>query len=216
MTSVRSFALRFALSHSTSDRAATPAPRRATTPSWRAAPGWRPSCASRWSGTRTSPRIRRAPAPPRREARRASRLPDLEAKYEQWGVPLAHPYALDEANMLMLGVRQTFPAWGTLDARGRAAAEDAGERAGRGAGAPPGGRRPGAARVREPTTGRPGAAPAPGARRADVAHPRARAAEPAHRARQPAGRPPAGARADPAAHGRGARRTRSSDRAARC
>jgi outer membrane protein TolC len=28
--------------------------------------------------------------------------------------------------MLMLGVRQTFPAWGTLDARGRAAAEEAG------------------------------------------------------------------------------------------
>src|SRR3954469_15426911 len=24
----------------------------------------------------------------------ASRLPDLEAKYEQWGVPLAHPAAL--------------------------------------------------------------------------------------------------------------------------
>ena len=28
--------------------------------------------------------------------------------------------------MLMLGVRQTFPAWGSLDARGRAAAEEAG------------------------------------------------------------------------------------------
>jgi len=59
----------------------------------------------------------------------ASRLPDLEAKYEQWGVPLARPYALNEANTLMLGVRQTFPAWGTLDARGRAAAEDAGSAA---------------------------------------------------------------------------------------
>ena len=56
----------------------------------------------------------------------ASRLPDLEAKYEQWGVPLARPYALNEANTLMFGVRQTFPAWGTLAARGRAAAEDAG------------------------------------------------------------------------------------------
>ncbi|MEP6653263.1 MAG: TolC family protein, partial [Myxococcales bacterium] len=55
----------------------------------------------------------------------ASRLPDLEAKYEQWGVPLARPYAFNEANTLMLGVRQSFPAWGTLDARGRAAAEDA-------------------------------------------------------------------------------------------
>jgi outer membrane protein TolC len=56
----------------------------------------------------------------------APRLPDLEVKYEQWGVPLAHPWALDRANTLMVGVRQTFPAWGTLDARGRAAAEDAG------------------------------------------------------------------------------------------
>ena len=59
-------------------------------------------------------------------SRAATRLPDLEAKYEQWGVPLARPYALNQANTLMLGVRQTFPAWGTLDARGRAAAEDAG------------------------------------------------------------------------------------------
>jgi len=56
----------------------------------------------------------------------ASRLPDLEAKYEQWGVPLSRPYALDEAQTLMVGVRQTFPAWGALDARGRAAAEEAG------------------------------------------------------------------------------------------
>jgi outer membrane protein TolC len=56
----------------------------------------------------------------------ASRLPDLELKYEQWGVPLARPYALDRADTLMLGVRQTFPPWGSLDARGRAAAEEAG------------------------------------------------------------------------------------------
>ena len=58
-------------------------------------------------------------------SRAATRLPDLEAKYEQWGVPLSRPYALDQANTLMLGVRQTFPAWGSLEARGRAAAEDA-------------------------------------------------------------------------------------------
>jgi outer membrane protein TolC len=58
--------------------------------------------------------------------RAAARLPDLEVKYEQWGVPLSRPYALDSAQTLMLGVRQTFPAWGTLDARGRAAAEEAG------------------------------------------------------------------------------------------
>jgi outer membrane protein TolC len=55
----------------------------------------------------------------------ASRLPDLELKYEQWGVPLSRPYALDQAQTLMLGVRQTFPAWGSLDARGRAAVEEA-------------------------------------------------------------------------------------------
>jgi outer membrane protein, heavy metal efflux system len=56
----------------------------------------------------------------------ASRLPDLELKYEQWGVPLAHPVDLGRADTLMVGLRQTFPAWGTLEARGQAAAEDAG------------------------------------------------------------------------------------------
>ena len=40
----------------------------------------------------------------------ASRLPDLEAKYEQWGVPLARPYALNEANKTA-----TLPS--TADAR---------------------------------------------------------------------------------------------------
>jgi cobalt-zinc-cadmium efflux system outer membrane protein len=55
----------------------------------------------------------------------ASRLPDLELKYEQWGVPLAHPVDLGRADTLMVGLRQTFPAWGTLDARGHAAEEDA-------------------------------------------------------------------------------------------
>jgi outer membrane protein TolC len=56
----------------------------------------------------------------------ASRLPDLELKYEQWGVPLAHPVDLGRADTLMVGLRQTFPAWGTLEARGQAAAEEAG------------------------------------------------------------------------------------------
>lgn len=58
--------------------------------------------------------------------RAASRLPDLDLKYEQWGVPLSRPLSLDRADALMLGVRQTLPAWGSLDARGRAAAEEAG------------------------------------------------------------------------------------------
>jgi outer membrane protein TolC len=56
----------------------------------------------------------------------AGRLPDPEAKYEQWGVPLVRPLALHRSDTIMVGVRQAFPAWGTLDARGRAAAEDAG------------------------------------------------------------------------------------------
>jgi outer membrane protein TolC len=62
------------------------------------------------------------------EARRsaASRLPDLEFKYEEWAVPLAHPVSLDRADTLMFGLRQTFPAWGTLDAREKAASEEAG------------------------------------------------------------------------------------------
>src|SRR5262249_24181752 len=53
------------------------------------------------------------------------RLPDLEVKYEQWGVPLARPWALDRADTLMLGLRQTFPAPGSLAAESRAAEEDA-------------------------------------------------------------------------------------------
>jgi cobalt-zinc-cadmium efflux system outer membrane protein len=55
-----------------------------------------------------------------------ARLPDLQLKYEQWGVPLARPAALDQANTLMLGIRQTFPAWGAREARRQAAAEQAG------------------------------------------------------------------------------------------
>ncbi|MFI5305917.1 MAG: TolC family protein [Polyangiales bacterium] len=53
------------------------------------------------------------------------RLPDPELKYEQWAVPLDRPYALDKAGMLMLGVRQSFPAPGSLDAESRAALQEA-------------------------------------------------------------------------------------------
>jgi outer membrane protein TolC len=56
--------------------------------------------------------------------RAASRLPDPELKYEQWAVPLAHPASLDRADTLMIGLRQSFPAWGSLEARGRAAREE--------------------------------------------------------------------------------------------
>lgn len=58
--------------------------------------------------------------------RSASRLPAPELKYEQWGVPLAHPLSLGRADSVMLGLRQTFPAWGTLEAGERAGAAEAG------------------------------------------------------------------------------------------
>jgi len=56
----------------------------------------------------------------------AGRLPDLELKSELWAVPLAHPLDLSRADTIMLGLRQSFPAWGSLDARERAGREDAG------------------------------------------------------------------------------------------
>jgi outer membrane protein TolC len=55
----------------------------------------------------------------------AGRLPDLELKGELWGVPLARPLAFGEANTIMVGLRQELPAWGSLDARGRMAREEA-------------------------------------------------------------------------------------------
>ena len=57
--------------------------------------------------------------------RAAARLPDPELKGELWGVPLSRPVGFDQANTVMLGLRQSFPAWGSLDARERAAREDA-------------------------------------------------------------------------------------------
>ncbi len=77
---------------------------------------------------RTNPEIREAQERVRSADARAlaaGRLPDLEAKYEQWGVPLARPYALNEAATLMFGVRQAIPAPGVLGARSRAAEGDA-------------------------------------------------------------------------------------------
>ena len=77
---------------------------------------------------RSNPSLAEARARTRAAEARAQaegRRPDLELKYEQWAVPLARPYALDEANMLMIGVRQVFPAAGSLSARQRAATGDA-------------------------------------------------------------------------------------------
>ena len=55
----------------------------------------------------------------------SARLPDPELKTELWGQPLAHPVSFDQAQTIMIGLRQSFPAWGSLDARERAAREDA-------------------------------------------------------------------------------------------
>jgi outer membrane protein, heavy metal efflux system len=54
----------------------------------------------------------------------AGRLPDLQLKYEQWGVPLVRPFALREANAVMVGLSQTLPPPGTLSARTRQGAEE--------------------------------------------------------------------------------------------
>jgi cobalt-zinc-cadmium efflux system outer membrane protein len=49
------------------------------------------------------------------------RLPEPEIKYELWSVPLARPLAFGQAMMHMVGVRQTFPAFGSRAALARAA-----------------------------------------------------------------------------------------------
>ena len=61
------------------------------------------------------------------EARTAAsrRLPDPELKGELWGIPITHPVGFDQAQTIMIGLRQSFPAWGSRDARERAAREDA-------------------------------------------------------------------------------------------
>lgn len=40
----------------------------------------------------------------------AGRLPDIALDYQQWGVPLERPWALNDADMLMLGLNRSFPA----------------------------------------------------------------------------------------------------------
>lgn len=52
-------------------------------------------------------------------------LPPAELGFEAWNLPLARPYALGEADMYMVELRQRFPAAGSLDARARAMAEEA-------------------------------------------------------------------------------------------
>ena len=58
-------------------------------------------------------------------ARAEGSLPPPEASFQVWNVPLARPYALNDAQMYMVEVRQMFPAIGLLDARARARTEEA-------------------------------------------------------------------------------------------
>ncbi len=58
-------------------------------------------------------------------ARAEGALPAPEINGQVWNLPLARPYALGEANMYMVEVRQMFPAAGVRDARARAQTEEA-------------------------------------------------------------------------------------------
>lgn len=58
-------------------------------------------------------------------ARAAGRLPDLAIQTQLWQQPLATPFDFGKANMIMAGLRQTFPAPGSLSARERAGEADA-------------------------------------------------------------------------------------------
>jgi cobalt-zinc-cadmium efflux system outer membrane protein len=56
----------------------------------------------------------------------AGRLPDVALKYEVWSVPFARPLAFDQAMMHMVGLRQTFPAFGSRAAESRLAEAESG------------------------------------------------------------------------------------------
>jgi outer membrane protein, heavy metal efflux system len=60
----------------------------------------------------------------RARARLATRLPEAQLKYEQWGVPLRRPLGLRESEAVMVGLSQTLPAPGTRAARARAADQE--------------------------------------------------------------------------------------------
>jgi outer membrane protein TolC len=57
----------------------------------------------------------------RREGEAEGELAPLEVMLEVWGVPLARPYGLDEADMIRLGVEQELPAPGARSSVRRAA-----------------------------------------------------------------------------------------------
>jgi outer membrane protein, heavy metal efflux system len=58
-------------------------------------------------------------------ARAEAALPPPELIAELWQVPLERPYAIDDAGMLMFGLRQHVPAAGSLDDKARASASEA-------------------------------------------------------------------------------------------
>lgn len=58
-------------------------------------------------------------------ARAEGSLPPPEAMVELWQVPLSRPYAVGDAGMLMLSLRQEIPAPGSLGAAARASEADA-------------------------------------------------------------------------------------------
>jgi outer membrane protein TolC len=59
------------------------------------------------------------------ESRAEGSLPPPEAMVELWQVPLSRPYALGDAGMLMLSLRQEIPAPGSLGAASRASEAEA-------------------------------------------------------------------------------------------
>lgn len=59
------------------------------------------------------------------EGRAEGSLPAAEVGFEVQNLPMTRPYALGEAEMYMVELRQRFPAAGSLDARARAMAEEA-------------------------------------------------------------------------------------------
>ena len=58
-------------------------------------------------------------------AHAAGGLDDPEFKTELWNAPLSRPTALRRADSLLVGLRQTFPAWGSRDARTKVGQEEA-------------------------------------------------------------------------------------------
>ncbi len=53
-------------------------------------------------------------------ARAEGAPPSPEVNAQAWNVPFSRPWALGDADMYMVELRQRLPAWGSLDARSRA------------------------------------------------------------------------------------------------